>query len=47
MCEANVYMEKNGKEELVLESVDIIEPQEDGALRMVNIFGEQKIVRGA
>jgi len=46
MCEAHVYMEKEGRQELLLESVDIIEPQEDGALRMVNIFGEQKIVRG-
>jgi len=46
MCEANVYMEKNGIEELVLESVDILEPQENDTFRMVTIFGEQKIIRG-
>ncbi len=46
MCEANVYMEKNGIEELVLESVDILEPQENDTFRIVTIFGEQKIIRG-
>lgn len=46
MCEANVYMEKNGIEELILESVDILEPQENDTFRMVTIFGEQKIIRG-
>ncbi len=43
MCEANAYMLKDGKEELILESVDIIEP-ENGKIRMVSIFGEQKVV---
>ncbi|MCJ8499326.1 CooT family nickel-binding protein [Desulfatitalea alkaliphila] len=47
MCEANVYMEQNGREDLLLASVDVIEPQADGSLRMVNIFGEQKVVRAA
>jgi predicted RNA-binding protein len=42
MCEANVYLIKDGKEELVLESVDIIEP-EDGKVFIRNIFGEQKV----
>ena len=46
MCEANVYMEKNGIEELVLESVDILEPQDNNTFRMVTIFGEQKIIQG-
>lgn len=46
MCEANAYLEKNGVEELILESVDIVEPDEEGCFRLVNIFGEQKIVRG-
>jgi predicted RNA-binding protein len=46
MCEANVYIVKNGIEELILESVDIVEPQDDGSFRLVSIFGEQKIVRG-
>jgi predicted RNA-binding protein len=46
MCEANVYIDKDGIVELVLESVDIVEPQEDGSFRLVSIFGEQKIVKG-
>ena len=43
MCEANAYLERNGKEELILESVDIIEP-EDGKVFIRNIFGEQKVL---
>jgi len=46
MCEANAYIDKEGIEELILESVDIVEPQDDGSFRLVNIFGEQKIIRG-
>ncbi len=46
MCEANAYLLKDGKEELVLEAVDLVEPQEDGAFRLVDIFGGQKLVRG-
>jgi predicted RNA-binding protein len=43
MCEAAVYILRNGKEELVLDSVDLLEP-DNGTIRMVNIFGEQKVV---
>lgn len=46
MCEANAYLDKNGTEELVLESVDLIEPEDDGSFRLVSIFGEQKIIKG-
>jgi predicted RNA-binding protein len=46
MCEANAYVYKNGNEELVLESLDIVEPYEEGGYRLISIFGEQKIVRG-
>jgi len=45
MCEANAYMEKDGREELVLESVDLVEPQEDGGFLLVDIFGRQKTVK--
>jgi len=41
MCEASVYMEKEGTEELVLESVDVLEEQ-GGEVRLVSIFGEEK-----
>jgi predicted RNA-binding protein len=44
MCEATAYILKNGKEEVLLPDVDIIEPEGEG-LRLVSIFGEQKIVR--
>jgi predicted RNA-binding protein len=44
MCEANAYLVRNGKEELILEAVDIVEPAEGGKIRMANIFGEQKVI---
>ena len=46
MCEANAYIEKDGREELVLKSVDLIEPQENGGFLLVDIFGQQKTVKG-
>ncbi len=46
MCEANAYVHINGKEDLVMESVDLIEPQEEGKFLLQSIFGEQKIIRG-
>jgi predicted RNA-binding protein len=45
MCEANAYLLKDGKEELVMESLDTVEP-DNGTLRLTNIFGEQKFIRG-
>jgi predicted RNA-binding protein len=45
MCEANAYLLKDGKEELILEAVDVVET-EDGQIRVANIFGEQKTFRG-
>jgi len=44
MCEANVYMLREGKEELVLEDISILRPEKDGVY-LQNIFGEQKKVR--
>ena len=44
MCEANAYIFKNGNEELFLESVDKVLPQEDGIL-LENIFGQQKLIK--
>lgn len=41
MCESSAYIMKDGKEELVLESVDVLEDEGD-SISMVNIFGEQK-----
>ena len=45
MCEVNVYLIENNKEELFQKEADVIKPQEDG-LFMKNIFGEQKTIRG-
>ena len=44
MCEANAYLIKGQEEELVMESVDTVEPEEDG-IRLINIFGEQKYLK--
>jgi len=46
MCEANAYIEKEGEEELFMESVDVIKPEEGGKLLIMNIFGDQKIFNG-
>ncbi len=43
MCEANAYMIRDGQEELIMEAVDKIEPEDHG-LRLVNIFGDQKFL---
>ena len=45
MCEANAYLVKEGKEELILEAVDKVESEGD-CIKIENIFGEQKTVHG-
>ena len=44
MCEAHAFVLKDGKEELVLESVDLLENKK-GEIMLINMFGEQKTVR--
>jgi predicted RNA-binding protein len=46
MCEANAYLVHDGQEELILESVDIVQPEAGDQYRLINIFNEQKIVKG-
>lgn len=47
MCETNAYIEKDGAEELYLENVDIVIPNnQEGKIYMKNIFGEQKVFNG-
>ena len=41
MCEANVYLLENGKEELLLERVDRIVPKAN-EIFLENIFGQRK-----
>ncbi len=45
MCEANAYVYKDGGEELYLENVDIMRPEE-GRIFLKNLFGEQKVFEG-
>jgi len=45
MCEANAYLRKpGGEDELLLEMVDRVIPQEDGLL-LEDIFGRRKMIR--
>jgi predicted RNA-binding protein len=42
MCEANVYLLRGGHEELIMESVDVLEPRGKDEIYLRSIFGEQK-----
>ena len=44
MCEANAFLLKDGIEEMVLDNVDQVDVDGD-EIRLVNIFGEQKILK--
>lgn len=44
MCEANAYLVEGAEKTLIMESVDSVEPEDDG-LKLMNIFGEQKFVK--
>ncbi|MDQ1239440.1 MAG: hypothetical protein QG577_1626 [Thermodesulfobacteriota bacterium] len=43
MCESNAYVLKNGREELVMESVGALTLQDDSVV-LKSIFGEEKIL---
>ncbi len=45
MCEAHAFVLVGDKEELLLENVDEVDVTGD-EVRLVNIFGEQRIVKG-
>ena len=45
MCDTNAYIDKNGNEELYLENVNLIRP-EDGRVYLKNLFGEEKTFEG-
>lgn len=45
MCEAQAFILIDGREEKILDSVDILETEGD-EIRLVNIFGEQKMLKG-
>ncbi|MBW1644051.1 MAG: CooT family nickel-binding protein [Deltaproteobacteria bacterium] len=44
MCEANAYLIEGDENELIMEAVDRIEPEEDG-IKLVSIFGDQKFLK--
>ena len=43
MCQSNAYVNRDGKEELILEDVGLIKPEGDKVL-LISIFGEERIV---
>ena len=43
MCEANAYLLEGNEKILIMEAVDTVEP-EDGGIRLVSIFGDQKFL---
>ena len=45
MCQTAVYVVHEGKEELVLQDVVNITP-EGATLKLVNLFGEEKVLEG-
>ena len=45
MCDTSAYLVRDGAEEKVLESVEVIEVEGDEA-KLINIYGERKTLRG-
>lgn len=45
MCETNAFLVSGSEEELLLDNVDIIRP-EDGRVYLRNLFGEEKLIEG-
>jgi predicted RNA-binding protein len=45
MCEARVYVSRDGEEQEVMEDVVLVQPDGDAYL-LVNLLGEQKLVQG-
>jgi predicted RNA-binding protein len=46
VCDLKVYVAKQGKEEMLLEAVNLVRV-ENGEVTVRNLFGEEKKVRGA
>lgn len=47
MCEANVYINRGGQQELFMEKVDRIIPGEDGTIFLESIFGERRVIKAS
>jgi predicted RNA-binding protein len=46
MCDIDVYFLKNGTEEKIMENVDRVERIDETGLKIQNIFGESRMLRG-
>ena len=44
MCEAKAYLIDGDETRLVMEAVDVVEPENDG-VRLISIFGDQKFLK--
>lgn len=45
MCESNIYLKKNNKEELFLENAALIIPGKNGIIHLRSIMGEEKSIK--
>lgn len=45
MCDLKAYLKKDGREDLVLEAVNLIR-SEGGEVLLRNLFGEEKRIKG-
>jgi len=46
MCESNVYIKKDGSEELLMENVAAITPTGDGNYQLRGLLGESMEIKG-
>jgi predicted RNA-binding protein len=46
MCETNAYVREKGEDQLYLENVDVLKPEE-GRIYLRNLFGEEKLFKGS
>ena len=46
MCEANAYLIVDAEEQMIMESVDLVEPIGENQWHLVSMFGEQRTVTG-
>ncbi|MDL2268451.1 CooT family nickel-binding protein [Desulfosarcina sp. OttesenSCG-928-A07] len=44
MCDINVFVLKNGREEKIMENVDVIR-EVSGGIQLFNIFGEEQTLK--
>jgi predicted RNA-binding protein len=46
VCEVHAYLLKEGEEEMIMESVDIVNPERGDNWDLLGIFGDRKTVQG-